>query len=358
MQNCQTEQPKPVIMLDTNVFYDFCHVLGFDDFGFKCGVNKRVDYDKFKSYLENQLQNQKLFIPSTTLFEFVCRYRNEPDKLERILIHLKGLSQRYDYNLFQYHNYGILFMLDEYNDAFWKVVQFDYSEIIKWQEMIMLAKIGAEAEILTVFSKIIAQLYLFDYYKKNTKFETIFRVFSAKTFFNFFDDVAFKHCKREIAHKMHDYYKNGREHEIKKDIVDIAIKTSTFFIEIFFKGFDGGELYEKSICETNDSLQHKIHKWYNKEKDKKLLDEQLIGFEKLLKTSGFNNCQISYFKKAMYDLFMQGTKREKNDAEDFWNLGFVRGDTENLITFELEMIDAIRETNIRNYQTIADFYEC
>lgn len=46
MQNCQTEQPKPVIMLDTNVFYDFCHVLGFDDFGFKCGVNKRVDYDK------------------------------------------------------------------------------------------------------------------------------------------------------------------------------------------------------------------------------------------------------------------------------------------------------------------------
>lgn len=348
---------KTLFFLDTNAFYDFCYLLGFNDFGFNCGINQRVNYDKFKAFVLAHLQNRTLFIPSTTLFEFVCRFRNNEDILKKLIIFLKIISHKYGYNLFHYHNKGIVFTLDEYDTIFWDSLNADYSEIVKWKDTIMQAKIGSEASILTIFSKLISHLYIVDLYKNDSSHKQDISFFNIQLGFSYFTDVDFFVCRKIIAHELYEHYKIGKEFEIKKDIVEIAIDYCSISMTVFIKDFNSSDEDKKNkIFDNSDSVQRKIFRWYNMEKDLKFLQSYFPKFRELLDNSGFNDCQICYIKMAILNLFTQGKKREKNDAEDFWNLCFVNGDSENLISFELELLEAIKQTNKNNYQVITDFY--
>lgn len=357
MNSNQSAENKSFIFLDTNAFYDCCYLLGFNDFSFKCGINQRVNYDKFKDFILSHLQSQTLFIPATTLFEFVCKFRDDGETLDKIIVFLKQVSYQYGYNLFQYHNNGILFMLDQYDEVFWNDLQKDYSEILKWKDIIMRAKIGSESFILTIFCKLISHLYLVDYFKNEPKYEHAISLLSNSLKYYYFSDSEFYFCRNVIAREMYKYYKIGKEYEIKKDIVEMSLDYCSINLLTFFTDFNSNCDDEKyKIIETSDSIQTNIHKWYNNEKDLKFLEGYFIKFKELLQGSGFNDSQICYIKKVVFKLFTQGAKREKNDAEDFWNLYFVDGDFENLITFELEIIEAIKQTNESNYQAITSFY--
>ena len=349
------------IILDTNAFYDFCYVLGLRDFGITAGINRRVDYSEFKAQLERALINKSLFVPSTTLFEFVCKLRNQDDRLKKISEFLKNLSCKYGYDLFGCNNWGILFGFDQFSKEYWGRIRNDYGEIIALKERIMLAKIGSEADLMTTFGRSIVHQFFVDYCKGRDGYEEVISMFNGFLYFNPFYDGVFRMIKSSIARELYEYYKVNQEGRLKKQIFEFAIRSSAFLLMEFFDFMckSGGRSLDSDIgidFSSEDSIQTRIFKWFNKGKDVASLTECVRQMRSRLKPCGFNECQFAYWERLINDLFTHGTKREKNDAEDFWNLGFVDGKRIFLLTFELELIDVLKQQNEDNYNYIRTFY--
>lgn len=349
------------IVLDTNAFYDFCYVLGLRDFGIASGINQRVNYSEFKAQLESALINKSLLVPSTTLFEFVCKLRNQDVLLKKIMEFLKNLSRKYGYDLVGYNNWGILFGFDQFSEECWGRIRDDYSEVIALKEHIMLAKIGSEADLMTSFGRSIVHLFFVDCCKGRDGYEEVISMFNRFFYCNPFYDEIFRATKFSIARELHEYYKTSQEGKFKKQIFESTVRMSALFLKEFFDFMckSGGRSLDSDLgidFSSADSIQTRIFKWFNKEKDATRLTECVHQMRSKLKPCGFNECQFAYWECLINDLFTHGTKREKNDAEDFWNLGFVDGKRTFLLTFELELIDVLKQQNEDNYNYIRTFY--
>lgn len=358
------------VVLDTNAFYDFCHVLGLKDFGIETGINQRVDYIAYKVKIEDALRNKTLFIPATTVFEFVCRLRNKEECLKKVIGFLEEISQKYSYDLFAYNkydNYGILFGFDQFSDEYWDRIHANYENLIELKEKIMLAKIGSEAEIMTMFSRSIIHLFFLDYFCEKPGYDVVIKSFNTYFFMNPFGDGLYRGIKKTIAWELFEHYKNNEEglKKNKKAIFESTVKITAHFLKEFwdfmYESFLKKEKESiKSInveLSSEESIQTNIYKWFNVEKNKDNLTKNIeFIIASLRARCDFNDSQFTYWESAFINLFTHGSKREKNDAEDYWNLGFVKTNQTYLISFELEILDILKQQNKENYDFIREFY--
>lgn len=350
----------PRLVLDTNAFYDFCHVLGLRDVGIQCGINEKVDYIKYKSIVEENLERRNLFIPATTVFEFVCHLRKNESLLANVIDFLKDLSKKYAYDLLLYQYNDVYFSFDQYSETIWKAISLDYLELINVKDLIMLAKVGSEADILAVISRIILYLFVLDSCKPDQEKEKLTLV-NGVFFFNPFGDSSFHAVKNNVAHELYGYYQNGIEGKNKKVIFESAIRMTALMMKFYLDFMSENDLVimgtePSKVFAFNISIQTALNKWFNKKKDVMLLDSCMEFIEQKLAPMGFNSSQLLYLSNAIHKMFISGGKREKNDAEDFWALRYVIGNEAYVISFELELLDVIKETNYENYTFVREFY--
>ena len=356
------------VILDTNAFYDFCHVFGLEDFGIPTGINQRVDYDTFKKEMEAALLDKSLFIPATTIFEFVCKLRNNDKGLKKVIDFLKEVSNKYSYDLFAYNkydNYGILFGFDQFSDEYWEEIHSNYEKLIEYKDTIMLAKIGSEAEILTIFSRSIIHLFIIDYFYGKAGYDTLIDKFNRYLFVDPFGDGQYRAIKYPIARELYEHYKHNKEGKNKKAIFESAIKLSAYFLKDFWDYVSKISIKKKEETirtlevdfSSEKSIQVNIYKWFNIDKNKENLSKNIeYVINSLRDRCDFNNFQFAYLENSFVNLFTHGAKREKNDAEDYWNLGFVEKDSTYLVSFELEIIDILKQKCHDNYDYICKFY--
>ena len=359
---------RVTVVLDTNAFYDFCHVFGLKNYGVEAGINQRVNYVAFKTKIEAALLNKSLFIPATTMFELVCKLRNNEEGLKKVIAFLKQISQEYSYDLFgynKYDNYGILFGFDQFSDEYWDKIHTNYENLIELKEKIMLAKIGSEAEIITMFSRNIVHLFILDYYCGKSGCDVVIDLFNGYFFMNPFGDGLYIGIKKSIAWELFEYYINNKEGKNKKIIFESAVKLSAHLLKDFWDF-----MYESSLKKekekihsievdfsSEESIQTNIYKWFNTEKDSERLSKNIeFIIASLRARCDFNDCQFAYLEDAFLNLFTHGAKREKNDSEDYWNLGFVEKDKTYLISFELEILDILKQKCSDNYDYMCEFY--
>lgn len=356
------------VVLDTNAFYDFCHVFGLEDFGIEAGINQRVNYVRFKSKIEAALLDKSLFIPATTIFEFVCKLRNNENELKKVIGFLKELSRKYSYDLLAYNkydNYGILFGFDQFSDEYWEDIHTDYEKLIEIKDTIMLAKIGSEAEILTIFSRSIIHLFILDYFYGKAGYDILIKKFNGYFFMDPFGDGQYRAIKNSIARELLEHYKNNEEGKNKKAIFESAVKLSAYLLKSFWD-----YMYESALKKEKEtirsievdfssekSIQTNIYKWFNTDKNKEKLSKNIeFIIMSLRERCDFNDCQFAYLEKLFVNLFTHGAKREKNDAEDYWNLGFVEKDKVFLVSFELKILDILKQNCKENYDYMCEFY--
>lgn len=351
----------PRLVLDTNAFYDFCHVLGLSDFGIQCGINEKVDYIKYKSIVEENLERKNLYIPATTVFEFVCHLRNNDSSLASVIDFLKHLSKKYAYDLLIYQYNDVYFSFDQYSETIWKAISLDYRELIHVKDMILLAKVGSEADILAVISRIILYLFVLDSCKADQDEKKKLNFVNGVFFANPFGDGSFHAVKKNVAHELYGYYQNGVEGKNKKAIFESSIKLTALMMKFYLDFMQENDLLimgpeASKVFTSNISIQTALNKWFNKQKDVTLLDSCIELIERKLAQIGFNTSQLLYLSNAIHKMFINGGKREKNDAEDFWALRYVIDKESYIISFELELLDVIKQTNFENYTFIREFY--
>lgn len=355
-----------VVVLDTNAFYDLCFAEGLNDFGLPVGHNIRVDYNIFKIEMEKHLKSQSLFVPSTTVFEFVCKFRNQEENLKKLIVFLKEISKKYNYNILgynEYDNYGDLFEFDEFTEECWKRIDVDYSSLLELRNMIEKAKIGSEAELITIFARLIIHCYITDFLLLDEAFSREVSHINRFLLYNPFGDVKHYIVKKSIAWELYGYYCNSKEGKNKKTIFESAMKRSSYLIKMYFElNKNNQDRFSDSALnidlESEKSIQSGIFNWYKRIKDVQKLKKSVSEITKYLsETTDLNVCQIKYIENLLMNMFTHGTKREKNDAEDFWNLGFVR-DGVYLVSFELEIINTMREASVENYEYLKKFYTC
>lgn len=348
------------IFLDTNAFYDFCYCFGLSDIGFPCGINERVNYENFHSILEDYLKARSLFIPTTTILEFVSKFRNDDTHLKAIISFLQDISSRYSYNLFNFEVPGAYF--DFYPDRdwvknMWDIIRNDYSKLYTHKDELGLIKIDSEAEIICLFSRIISHTFLSTIHSNLEEFKEAVSSFNHMVLETPFGDSIQKRSKKHIARELYGYYNDNKEGKNKVKICDYALDNSLTMLRIYF------DFLNKEVLHNNDSpfdsifdkepveYAHYIQKQYHKNSSISASDV----VSSFTYGPGFSNSQLDYIFKLVTDLFVDGAKTEKNDSEDFWNLIFVSGNS-FLITFELELIETIKDTNPANYQLITSFY--
>lgn len=274
------------IVLDTNAFYDFCHVLGLQNCGVKTGINPRVDYLAYKAVIEEWLRNKCLFIPATTVFEFVCKLRNDEEILKKTICFLKEVSQKYSYDIFgynQYDNYGVLFGFDQFSDEYWNKIHTNYEELITLKKMIMLAKIGSESDIMTFFSRTVIHLFMIDYFYGKPGYDIVIDTFNRFFLMNPFGDGVYNAIKKSIVHELLEHYQNNEEGKYKKAIFESSIKLSASLLKEFwdfmYESFLKKEKEKiRSIdveFASKESVQTNLYKWFNIKKERKNLSKNI-----------------------------------------------------------------------------------
>lgn len=238
----------------------------------------------------------------------------------------------------------------------WDAIGKDYSELYNNKDELGLIKIDSEAEIICLFSRLIAHTFLLTYHSNmaecNEAVSSIKHMLLETP-----SENNRKRIKNHIARRLKEYYDNNEEGKNKVRICDYAIESALLYLSIYFN-FTNEEIYKNNPSSFDSILKkdpiefaHYIQKQYHKNSSISALDV-VSSF-----TYGpeFSKSQKDYLFKIVTDLFDTGAKTEKNDSEDFWNLIFV-GSNSYLITFELELIEIIKNSNASNYQLITTFY--
>lgn len=346
----------PIAILDTNVFYDFCYMYGFYDFGFIGKANPHVNYDNLESILETHLINKSLFISSATIFEVIGRFRNNDALLRKLMVFLWDISQKYSYNLFAFYTIGGFFSFGKETDNFWNEVSKDYMKLVENKEMIFDSKIQSEADVLLSFARIIIYCYLNGVSKGDKEIEE-----KAKQYINF-------HQRFPKGYKIYSYEKSkccsilDKYYNQKIKIIDcFDLLLNEVFIEADMymnPGFDRIDIPEgKALIEVIDlkkvNAVRKIHRWFCDNRKHINISDLLknIYFEKEL-----SNCQMGFINKSINMLFNNCKKVKKNDTEDFWNMGYIYMDKSYLITFEKSIIELMIHYEKNNYKYISQFY--
>lgn len=338
---------KPLLVLDTNVFYDFCYLFGQTNFNFNYRINNKINYPKLKEELLKGLKEKRLLIPSTTIFEFVTNL--EGKALNSTIEFLKDMSKEYSYNLLLNASPPIFFFEEN-----WETICSNYDELIKEKERILLAKVGSESEVLIIFARFVVLAYLIEKYKNeySQDIETIKKYFT----YNQFNDSMRRIAKKGNAHKLYNDYQNGMSDKKRKEIFEDALQAHYSIMNIYFNFLTHKNDRPGSGDKKTESIQEEIRKWFKKNKNinelQKTITELIIPFF----LDGFTYGQMRYIYERTKKLFIDGKKLEKNDAEDFWNLEFILDDRAFLMSFDETIIDIIEKENSNNYNFIKELY--
>jgi hypothetical protein len=121
---------------------------------------------------------------------------------------------------------------------------------------------------------------------------------------------------------------------------------------------DQSYLTEILSLAEDKQFSKKLQKWYNSEIKKTKMNSDMIEYQQqvdsALEIQGYTVEQRKYTIKMIGELFKNGTKRDKNDAEDFWFLGASKFGS-YLLTFDNEIISILEEVNHSNFQYINQF---
>ena len=321
-----------------------------------------IDYYKLENFLIRNLKNKKAFMSPVSIFEITNKLKDNDVELKKAFEGLEAIRKEYDYD-FLCNNLGTEknapFVLDTIimND-----IRKNYCNAFNYKQEILDKKLVSEAKILYLFPLQIVIFYLLASHYGEEAFEKTYDSFT-EAFMDKNCDVISKALEDSIYNKLYqDFCDRKEKKSFRKMFKEVLMDCSSCVLIPFDYIYDSlldndtPTFTLSSILDcSGDDIFKNFKSWYYSDPAKKSIFESIFNTIKMsFKVKNYSVSQYAYLKQVLIDFFSNETKMDTNDAIDFWFLGYIRKEYK-LLTFDTQMIEAIKKADIENKRLIDKF---
>lgn len=347
-----------IVFIDANVFYMYClqkNILTNKE----TSINAKIKDQYFYNFIDNNFKKGYIGIAEPFIFEIVSKNRKK-------LLTLKKMIYLIRENSVKFLGVKPFFELDETakkNLMLKQKVKISRCTV----NYIYKKKMKEEANLLSLISQTLVHEYLVIQYMASTNGTNLLSAYNSLIQNTDILSSIKKIVTTKIEKILKKGYRKGKDsEEYRKYFEETLELTAELNIHIFellnnqqnlqpsTNFFSPLQNYRNLSSRGTSSRFANFYK--NIVKGTNNQNQYFLALSNSLKLRGYTDSQTEHLKNMLNDLFVTKKKINKNDSIDLTLLGYIR-DEYFLLTFDENMLKAIRIGDVDNYNFIKSFYK-